>query len=121
LARSARSPNVVRSMTAATAPAISCHRGARSGEPPSPGPRGPLDRPQHLADRDGRRRADQLVSPGRSALGFQEPRPFQEEEDLLEVALGNALAVGDLLDGNQALAVVDGEVEKGTDGILAFR
>ena len=130
---SARSPNVMRSITVATAPAISRQSGARSRTSrlarrlvgmtardvqrrhPS------LDRPEHLAHRDRRRGADQLVAPRRAALGLEEPGALQEQQDLLQVALGNPLAAGHLLDGDEALAVVDGEVEQGADRVLTLR
>ena len=80
-----------------------------------------LDGPEHLAHRDPCRGPDQLVSPRRPPLGFEDARPLEQEQDLLEVTLRDALAACDLLDGHEPLAVVDGEVEEGTDRVLTLR
>ena len=128
---SARSPKVVRSITAATAPEISRQSGrqigggrlARLGRMTARDVQrrdASLDGPEHLAHRDPRWRPDQLVAPRRPALGLEDPGPLEEQEDLLQVALGNTLAARHLLDGDEPLAVVDGEVEEGADRVLAL-
>src|SRR4029079_8233388 len=66
-------------------------------------------------------RPNELIAPRRAALGFEDPCPLQEQEDLLQVPLWDVLASGDLLDGYQAFAVVDGEVEQGPNRVLTLR
>src|SRR3990167_8925133 len=93
--------------------------------PPPPRPAGRLapregapPRPQPAAHRDLVWRPAQPVPAGRAAARDEKPGPFELEEHLLEVALRDVLARSDLLDGTQPLAVRQGQVEHGLDGVL---
>ena len=61
------------------------------------------------------------VAARRPAPRVEEPGALELEQDLLEVALRDALASRDVLDGLEVLAVVQGEVHHRLDGVLPLR
>ena len=61
----------------------------------------PLHRPQHAPTVISSGALRQMVAAGRAPLGGQQARPLEREQHLLEVALGDGLARGDLLDRHQ--------------------
>src|SRR5437867_572000 len=83
-------------------------------------PARPLDGAQDGADGDRLRPPGEMVSPGGSSLRRQHPGALEREQHLLEIALGNGLARRDLLDGNEASAVMQREIEHRLDGVLAL-
>src|SRR5262245_14968270 len=81
---------------------------------------GALDGTKDGADRDRFRRTGQMVTPGGPAFRGEQPRALQRQQHLLQVALGNDLARGDLLDGDETTSVVQGQVEHRLDRVLAL-
>src|SRR5262245_27785458 len=80
-----------------------------------------LHRPEDSAHRDVLRRLGQGVAARRSSLGGAEPSPLERQQDLLEVALGNLLALSDLLDRYEDTVVVEGEIQHRRDRVLTPR
>src|SRR3990172_413583 len=80
-----------------------------------------LHHPQHLPNRHLARGSHQTVAAGRPALGGEEAGALEEEEHLLEVALGNPLPSRDVLDRDEGLLplpVAQGQVQHRADGVL---
>src|SRR5712692_2151269 len=80
----------------------------------------PLHRAQHGAHRELVRRPAQSVAAGRTAPRVQEAGPLELQQHLLEIALRDALARCDLLDGLQPVAFVQRQVQDRPDRVLAF-
>src|SRR5712691_6334025 len=95
-------------------------RSAR-GAPGEADPRLALDGAQQRADRDLVGRLGEAVAPRRAAPRMEKPRPLEPEQHLLEIALRNALAPGDVLDRLERLAVVaQGQIEHRLDSVLTL-
>jgi hypothetical protein len=65
----------------------------------------PVDRADDLAEQDLGRFAGEHVAAADPALGAHDARALEREEDLLEVGLGQAGAVGDLAHGGRRAAL----------------
>src|SRR5262245_55783647 len=80
-----------------------------------------LHRSQHRPHRDLLGQAREVIAARGAPLGRQQPSPLEGQQHLLEVALGDVLAPGTLLDRNQPAPMVQSEVEHRLDGVLALR
>src|SRR5712691_2134894 len=84
------------------------------------GPARPLHRAQDGADGDRLRRPGEMVPPRGPPLRGQQAGALERKQNLFEIALGDRLPRRNLLDGNEAPAVVQGEIEHRLDGVLAL-
>src|ERR1700682_5058980 len=82
--------------------------------------RGTLDGAQHSAHGDLRGRLGQPIAGGGPAARVEEPRSLEPEQHLLEIALGNALALRDILDGLEGVGISKGEGEHVLEAVLAL-
>src|SRR5882724_1877745 len=80
-----------------------------------------LHRPQERPHRDLVRGPAEPVAARRPAPRVEKAGALELEQDLLEIALRDALAGRDVLDRLEVLAVVQGEVHHRLDGVLALR
>src|SRR5438067_7973358 len=78
----------------------------------------PVHRPEDRAHGDLLGRLRQMVAARRAALGGQQAAALEREQHLLEIALRDRLARGDLLDRDQRPTPMRGEVEHGLDRVL---
>src|SRR5205085_4960446 len=80
-----------------------------------------LHRPQDGADGDLVGGVAQPVPAGRAATGQEKPGALELQEHLLEIALGNRLPSGDVLDRLQLFSVAQRQVEQGANRVFPFR
>src|SRR5213594_1345856 len=81
---------------------------------------GALDGTKDGAHGDRFRRTGQMVTPGGPPFRGEQSPALEREQHLFQIALRDGLPRRDLLDGNEATSVVQGQVEHRLDRVLAL-